>query len=114
MHVIAAKAVAFGEALQPEFKSTLARGKQCRSFGPALNGGGLDIVTGGTDTHLVLVDLRPMGLTGKDAEAAMERAGLTCSKNAVRSIRRSRRSRLEFGSFIMTNRGFGKAIQRMG
>lgn len=84
MHVIAAKAVAYGEALTPEFK---AYGHQvvanAHALADALKAGGLDIVSGGTDCHLVLVDMRPKGITGDKAEAAMERAGLTCNKNAI-------------------------------
>ena len=84
MHVIAAKAVAFGEALTPEFK---AYGKQvvenARALAETLVKRGVDIVTGGTDSHLMLVDLRPKKLTGKAAEESLERAGLTCNKNAI-------------------------------
>lgn len=84
MHVIAGKAVSFGEALRPEFKAYgHAVIENARALAAVLMERGLDIVTGGTDNHIVLVDLRPKGLTGKDAEAAMERAGLTCNKNAV-------------------------------
>jgi len=84
MHVIAAKAVCFGEALRPDFKAYgQAVVDNARELAAVLLDRGLDIVTGGTDNHIVLVDLRPKGLTGKDAEAAMERAGLTCNKNAV-------------------------------
>jgi glycine hydroxymethyltransferase len=84
MHVIAAKAVAFGEALRPEFR---AYAKQvvanARALADELVKGGLAIVSGGTDSHLMLVDLRPKGLTGKAAEAALGRAHLTCNKNAI-------------------------------
>ncbi len=84
MHVIAGKAVCFGEALKPDFKDYgQAVVDNARALASVLLDRGLDIVTGGTDNHIVLVDLRPKGLTGKDAEAAMERAGLTCNKNAV-------------------------------
>lgn len=84
MHVIAAKAVAFGEALQPGFK-TYARQvvENANVLAETLKGGGLDIVSGGTDTHLMLVDLRPKGLTGKVAEASLGRAGITCNKNGI-------------------------------
>ncbi|PRY95731.1 serine hydroxymethyltransferase [Hasllibacter halocynthiae] len=84
MHVIAAKAVAFGEALDPSFK-TYARQvlANARALSKTLIAGGLGVVSGGTDCHMVLVDLRPMGVTGKVAEAALERAGLTCNKNAI-------------------------------
>ncbi|UTW54124.1 serine hydroxymethyltransferase [Kordiimonas sp. SCSIO 12610] len=84
MHVIAAKAVAFGEALRPEFK---AYAKQVAVNADALAArlleNGFDIVSGGTDTHVVLVDLRPKGLTGKAADEALERAHMTCNKNGV-------------------------------
>jgi glycine hydroxymethyltransferase len=84
MHVIAAKAVAFGEALRPEFR---AYAKQvvlnARALADELVGQGLAIVSGGTDSHLMLVDLRPKKLTGKAAEGALNRAHLTCNKNAI-------------------------------
>jgi glycine hydroxymethyltransferase len=84
MHVIAAKAVAFGEALRPEFRDYAASVvANARMLAQALMKGGLDIVTGGTDTHLMLVDLRPKGVTGKDAEAALGRANITCNKNGI-------------------------------
>ena len=118
MHVIAAKAVAFGEALQPEFKSyARAVVDNAKVLAATLNGSELDIVTGGTDTHVVLVDLRPMGLTGKDAEAAMERAGLTCNKNAVPfdSEKPTITSGVRLGTPAATSRGFGQAeFKRVG
>lgn len=84
MHVIAGKAVALGEALKPEFKeyakSVVANAKV---LGQTLVERGLNLVSGGTDTHLVLVDLRPKGLTGKLAEKSLERAGMTCNKNGI-------------------------------
>lgn len=84
MHVIAGKAVAFGEALQEEFKHYQQRVQaNARALADELLKCGFDIVTGGTDTHLVLVDLRPKKVTGKKAEALMERAGITANKNAV-------------------------------
>ncbi len=84
MHVIAAKAVAYGEALQPEFKTYISDVvKNAKILASTLIKRGVDIVSGGTDSHLVLVDLRPKKLTGKDAEASLERAGLTCNKNGV-------------------------------
>jgi glycine hydroxymethyltransferase len=84
MHVIAAKAVAFGEALQPGF-SDYARQivANARALGSALMERGFNLVSGGTDTHLMLVDLRSKGLTGKDAEQALDRAGITLNKNTV-------------------------------
>ncbi len=84
MHVIAAKAVAFGEALRPEFKDYAAQVvKNAQVLAATLVERGCDIVTGGTDTHLMLVDLRPKGVTGKMADAALERAGITCNKNGI-------------------------------
>ncbi len=84
MHVIAGKAVAFAEALHPEFKTYAANVlSSARKLAEVLKARGLDIVTGGTDSHMVLVDLRPKKLTGKQAEQSLERAGLTCNKNAV-------------------------------
>jgi len=118
MHVIAGKAVAFGEALRPEFK-TYARAvvDNANVLAKTLNAGGLDIVTGGTDTHVVLVDLRPIKLTGKDAEAAMERAGLTCNKNAVPfdPEKPAVTSGVRLGTPAATSRGFGQAeFKRVG
>ena len=84
MHVIAAKAVAFGEALRPEFKDYAAQVvANAKTLAATLVERGCDIVTGGTDTHLMLVDLRPKGVTGKMADAALERAGITCNKNGI-------------------------------
>ncbi|MEM6659018.1 MAG: serine hydroxymethyltransferase [Pseudomonadota bacterium] len=84
MHVIAGKAVAFGEALQPEFKDYMTRVVDSASvLADVMMARGCDIVSGGTENHLMLVDLRPLGVTGKDAEAALERAGFTCNKNSV-------------------------------
>ena len=84
MHVIAAKAVSYGEALDPKFKDYINDVvKNAKILSSTLVKSGVDIVSGGTDTHLALVDLRPKKLTGKDAEASLERAGLTCNKNGV-------------------------------
>jgi len=84
MHVIAAKAVAFGEALRPEFRAYAQQVvENARALAKAMQDGGLDIVSGGTDTHLMLVDLRPKKLTGKAAEAALGRANITCNKNGI-------------------------------
>ncbi len=112
MHVIAAKAVAFGEALRPEFR-TYARAvvDNARVLAETLKAGGLDIVSGGTDTHVVLVDLRPLGLTGKAAEAALGRANITCNKNAVPNDPQKPfvTSGIRLGSPAATTRGFGTA-----
>jgi glycine hydroxymethyltransferase len=84
MHVIAAKAVAFGEALTPEFKTYAANVvANAKRLAETLANGGVDIVSGGTDTHLMLVDLRRKGLTGKAVEAALGRAHITCNKNGI-------------------------------
>ena len=118
MHGIAAKAVAFGEAMQPEFKS-YARSvvDNAEVLAATLKAGGLDIVTDGTDTHVVLVDLRPLGLTGKEAEAAMEGVGLTCNKNAVPydPEKPTVTSGVRLGTPAATSRGFGQAeFKRVG
>lgn len=112
MHVIAAKAVAFGEALQPEFKRyTQQVIANARALSDVLIAGDLGIVSGGTDTHMVLVDLRPKGVTGKAAEAALERAGLTCNKNAIPFDPEKPfvTSGVRLGSSAGTSRGFGEA-----
>jgi glycine hydroxymethyltransferase len=84
MHIIAAKAVAFGEALGSDFKEySRAVVENAQTLAGVLQARGFGIVSGGTDTHLVLVDLRPKGLTGKDAEVSLERARLTCNKNGI-------------------------------
>src|SRR3546814_12889 len=84
MHIIAAKAVAFGEALQPDFKDYAAQVvKNAKALSETLVAGGLDIVSGGTDNHLMLVDLRKKNATGKRAEAALGRGYITCNKNCI-------------------------------
>ena len=84
MHVIAAKAVAFGEALQPEFKKYIQQViSNAKKLGETLVNHGLNLASGGTDTHLLLVDLTPKGLTGDLAEASLERANITCNKNSI-------------------------------
>ncbi len=110
MHIIAAKAVALGEALRPEFADYAARVvANARTLAEKLAGGGLDIVSGGTDTHLMLVDLRPKGLTGKDAEASLERAGITCNKNGIPfdPEKPTVTSGIRLGTPATTTRGFG-------
>lgn len=112
MHVIAAKAVAFGEALQPEFK-TYAQNvvKNAAILAQTIKSGGYDIVSGGTDTHVVLVDLRPKGLTGRDSENALGRVNLTCNKNGVPFDTASPvvTSGIRLGSPAGTTRGLGEA-----
>ena len=84
MHAIAAKAVAFGEALRPEFKTyTQNVVDNAKALALKMMERGFKLVSGGTDTHLMLVDLRPKGLTGRDAEASLERACMTCNKNGI-------------------------------
>lgn len=110
MHVIAGKAVALGEALKPEFKeyakSVVANAKV---LGETLVGRGLNLVSGGTDTHLVLVDLRPKGLTGKLAEKSLEHAGMTCNKNGIPfdPEKPTVTSGVRLGTPAGTTRGFG-------
>ena len=112
MHVIAAKAVAFGEALQPEFKAyAKAVIANAKTLAKRLKERGADLVAGGTDTHLALVDLRPLGLTGKDADESLERAGITCNKNGVPfdPLPPVKTSGIRVGSPAGTTRGFGEA-----
>lgn len=110
MHVIAGKAVAFGEALRPDFRAYAhAVVDNARALATTLVAGGCAIVTGGTDNHLMLVDLRPKGLTGKAAEAALGRAHITCNKNGVPFDTASPMvtSGIRLGSPAATSRGFG-------
>ena len=111
MHVIAAKAVAFGEALRPEFREYSARVvANARILAETLMQGGLDIVTGGTDTHLMLVDLRPKGIKGNDAEKSLGRAGITCNKNGIPfdTEKPTVTSGVRLGTPACTTRGFGE------
>ncbi|ASJ72507.1 Serine hydroxymethyltransferase 2 [Granulosicoccus antarcticus IMCC3135] len=110
MHVIAAKAVAFGEALQPSFKVYQQAVKEnAVVLAETLAAGGLDMVSGGTDTHVMLVDLRPKDVTGKSAEAALGRAGITCNKNSIPFDPASPfvTSGVRLGTPAATTRGFG-------
>ncbi len=110
MHVIAAKAVAFGEALRPDFADYQARViENARALAASLIEGGLDIVTGGTDTHLMLVDLRPKGVHGNDAEASLGRAHVTCNKNGIPfdDEKPTITSGIRLGTPAGTTRGFG-------
>ena len=112
MHVIAAKAVAFKEALSPEFKTYAAQVvANAKVLADTLVKGGVDIVSGGTDNHLMLVDLRPKGLTGKATEAALGRAHITCNKNAVPfdPEKPAITSGVRLGTPAGTSRGFGEA-----
>jgi glycine hydroxymethyltransferase len=112
MHVIAAKAVAFGEALRPSFR-TYARNvvENAKALAETLKSRGLDIVSGGTDTHLMLVDLRPKRLTGKVAELALGRSHITCNKNGIPfdPQKPTVTSGIRLGTPAGTTRGFGIA-----
>ncbi len=112
MHVIAAKAVAFGEALKPDFK-IYARNvvENAKVLAETLAASGLDIVSGGTDTHLMLVDLRPKKATGRAAEKSLDRAYITCNKNAIPfdTEKPAITSGIRLGSPAGTTRGFGPA-----
>jgi glycine hydroxymethyltransferase len=118
MHVIAAKAVAFGEALTPEFKNyAQAVVDNAKVLAETIAAGGYAIVTGGTDNHLMLVDLRPKKLTGKAAEASLGRAAITCNKNGVPfdTEKPTITSGIRLGSPAATSRGFGVAeFKRVG
>jgi glycine hydroxymethyltransferase len=118
MHVVAAKAVAFGEALKPEFKLYARQVvENARAMADALAASGLKIVSGGTDSHLMLVDLTPKGVTGADAEVALERANITCNKNGIPfdPLPFMQTSGLRLGSPAGTSRGFGPAeFRRIG
>ena len=111
MHVIAAKAVAFGEALRPEFKAYATQVvANAQALADELIKGGLDIVTGGTDTHLMLVDLRPKGVKGNDTEKALGRAHITCNKNGIPfdPEKPMVTSGVRLGTPACTTRGFGE------
>ncbi|MFQ3623343.1 MAG: serine hydroxymethyltransferase [Acetobacteraceae bacterium] len=112
MHVIAAKAVAFGEALTPAFRAYQKQVlENARTLSDELLSQGFGVVTGGTDCHLILVDLRPKNLTGKAAEASLERAHITCNKNAIPfdPAKPMVTSGIRLGSPAATTRGFGTA-----
>ncbi|PWG16220.1 serine hydroxymethyltransferase [Salibaculum griseiflavum] len=112
MHVIAGKAVAFGEALRPEFKAYQEQVvKNAQALADQLMKGGLDIVTGGTDSHVMLVDLRPKGVKGNATEKALERAHITCNKNGIPfdPEKPMVTSGIRLGSPAGTTRGFGEA-----
>ncbi|RED15304.1 serine hydroxymethyltransferase [Parasphingopyxis lamellibrachiae] len=112
MHVIAAKAVAFGEALRPEFKTYAAAiVENAKILASTLKERGADLVAGGTDTHVALIDLRPLEVTGRDADEALERAGITCNKNGIPfdPLPPAKTSGIRVGSPAGTTRGFGPA-----
>ena len=111
-HVIAGKAVAFGEALKPEFKTYIDNVvKNCAAMGEGMIEGGLRLVSGGTDNHLVLVDLTPADVTGKDAERVLDEVGLTVNKNTIPNETRSPfvTSGIRVGTAAGTTRGFDEA-----
>ena len=118
MHVIAAKAVAFGEALKPEFRDYAAKiVGNARALAAALQAEGLDIVSGGTDNHLMLVDLRPKQAKGKHAEHALDRASITCNKNGIPFDPEKPfvSSGIRLGTPAGTTRGFGESeFQEIG
>jgi glycine hydroxymethyltransferase len=118
MHVIAAKAVAYGEALQPDFKLyAQAVVDNAKALAATLNERGANLVSGGTDTHLALVDLTPLGVTGRDADEALERAAITCNKNGIPfdPLPPMKTSGIRVGSPAGTTRGFGVAeFQEIG
>jgi glycine hydroxymethyltransferase len=110
MHVIAAKAVAFGEALRPEFRTyQKAVAENAKVLAATLVAQGLNIITGGTDSHLMLVDLRPKNVTGKASEASLERAHMTANKNAIPfdPAKPAVTSGIRLGTPAATSRGFG-------
>jgi glycine hydroxymethyltransferase len=111
MHVIAAKAVALREALEPAFKRYTGKVlENAKVLAETLAAAGLEIVSGGTDSHLMLVDLRPLGITGREAERSLERAGITCNKNGIPfdPQKPTVTSGIRLGSPAATTRGFGQ------
>ncbi|MCL2882564.1 MAG: serine hydroxymethyltransferase [Coriobacteriia bacterium] len=115
-HIIAAKAAAFGEALRPEFKDYIDQVViNARVMGEAMTEGGLRLISGGTDNHLMLVDLRPAGITGKDAQNLLEDLGMTTNKNAIPNDPESPfvTSGIRVGSPAITTRGFGAEEARL-
>ena len=118
MHIIAGKAVAFGEALEPEFKTYIQNViTNCAAMGEGMVEGGLRLVSGGTDNHLVLVDLNPANITGKDAEKVLESVGLTVNKNTIPNETRSPfvTSGIRVGTAAGTTRGFNaEEFKRIG
>ena len=112
MHVIAAKAVAFGEALRPEFREYVKQVvANAAELAGSLQSGGMEIVTGGTDTHVMLVDLRPKGVKGNQAESALGRANITCNKNGIPFDPENPTitSGIRLGTPACTTRGFGRS-----
>lgn len=118
MHVIAAKAVAFGEALQPSFKTYAAQIlSNARALADTLTANGVSVLTGGTDSHMILVDLRPLGISGVDATTALEAAGMTCNKNGIPfdTASPTNPSGVRFGTPALTTRGLDEnACRQVG
>ena len=118
MHVIAAKAVAFGEALKPEFKGYIESVVQnAKTLSDVMLERGLEVVSGGTDTHLLLVDLTPKNLTGAAASTSLENANITCNKNGIPfdTEKPMITSGIRLGSQAATTRGFGlKEFEKVG
>ena len=115
MHAIAGKAVAFGEALQPEFKDYARRiVDNARAMAEGLMEGGLDLVSGGTDNHLMLVDLRNTGTNGKELEELLDQIGVTCNKNMIPDDPEppTVTSGVRLGTAAMTTRGMGEEEMR--
>jgi glycine hydroxymethyltransferase len=111
MHIIAAKAVCFGEVLKPEFKEYQKNiKKNAKVFARSLMENGFNLVSGGTDNHLILIDLRNMNITGKDAENMLDEVGITCNKNAIPNDPQSPfvTSGIRLGTAAVTTRGFGE------
>jgi glycine hydroxymethyltransferase len=112
MHIIAGKAVAFGEALRPEFKTYAAQiRRNARALAEALSAHGITLISGGTENHLMLVDLRALGITGAQAQKALDRAGITVNKNAIPDDPQPpmRTSGIRIGTPAVTTRGLGEA-----
>ena len=115
MHAVAGKAVAFGEALQPEFKEYARRiVDNCRALADGLLEGGINLVSGGTDNHLILVDLKETGVTGRELEESLESVGITCNKNMVPNDPEppTVTSGVRLGTAAMTTRGMGEGEMR--
>jgi glycine hydroxymethyltransferase len=115
MHVIAGKAVAFGEALRPEFKAYAKQViENARTLAEGLAAGGVRLVSGGTDNHLMLVDVTPLGIGGKLAEETLDRCGITCNKNMIPYDERKPMdpSGIRLGTPALTTRGMGKDEMR--
>jgi glycine hydroxymethyltransferase len=115
MHAVAGKAVAFGEALQPEFKEYARKiVENCRALAEGLLEGGINLVSGGTDNHLILVDLKETGVTGRELEDSLEAVGVTCNKNMVPNDPEppTVTSGVRLGTAAMTTRGMGEDEMR--